>query len=99
MDIYCPRCAEPWSIDSIHDEVDARQSLQGGSRSVSFNEVLQQFQAQGCKALTEAYGDMECEKAQGDDRTRLRAEVASAMYDLLGDDIDGAAAMMEDFGF
>ena len=25
MDIYCPKCAEPWDNDSLHEEVDARR--------------------------------------------------------------------------
>lgn len=28
-----------------------------------------------------------------------RTEVAALLYDLLGDDVDGVAAMLEDFGF
>jgi hypothetical protein len=30
---------------------------------------------------------------------KREAEVASAMHDILGDDIDGIASMMEDMGF
>ena len=27
MDIYCARCGEPWDIDSLHEEVNARQEF------------------------------------------------------------------------
>lgn len=50
--------------------------------------VAADFRKLGCEAVT----GRQCE-AQ-DSRTTL---AASAMYELLGDDMDGAAAMIEDF--
>lgn len=87
MDLYCPNCGEPWDNDCIHEEVSERAD---GS---TYRTVLREFQAVGCKALT-VYGEQEC-VASGSER----AAVASAMYDLLGDDADGAMAMMQDFGY
>ncbi len=91
MDIYCPRCGEPWDNDCLHEEAEERKNLHlpGGD----YKTVLRQFQSEGCQALHAAYGAGQCERSNS-----LRASVASAMYDLLGDDVDGAAAMMEDFG-
>ena len=56
----------------------------------SYAEVARDFQQRGCVAL----GEPRCERA--DD---LRHEVMGAMFDLLGDDIDGAASMMDDFEY
>lgn len=55
----------------------------------TFNTVLRDFQQRGCPAL-----DMTCSTGREDSM----APYADALYDLLGDDIDGAAAMLEDFG-
>jgi hypothetical protein len=55
-----------------------------------FNEVRQEFYNKGCEALTQ-YG-ARCEAgAQADPRI-------SMAYDLLGSDIDGAIATLDDMG-
>lgn len=56
----------------------------------TFAAVQRDFQVTGCLALGES-------RHVGGDR--MRAEVSSAMFDLMGDDIDGVAAMMEDFEY
>lgn len=93
MDIYCPNCGEAWDNDSLHEEAYARAEFQDYSE-YPYREVMRDFQRRGCEALATAFGPQTCQASQSD-----RAVVASAMYDLLGDDMDGAAAMMEDFGF
>ena len=55
----------------------------------NYTEALRAFQSEGCAAI---WGGTPCERAEG-------GLYASALYDLLGDDSDGAAAMMEDFDF
>jgi hypothetical protein len=55
---------------------------------------MRDFQRRGCEALSTAFGRQDCQP-----RHNERTDVASAMYDLLGDDMDGAAAMFEDLGF
>jgi hypothetical protein len=51
----------------------------------TYTEVMRDFQQRGCEALGESHGEGESNP------------YADALYDLLGDDLDGAAAMMEDF--
>lgn len=87
MDIMCPRCGEPWEIDSIHEEV-AERVYEG--RTATYASVAREFQSRGCAAFT-AYG-ARCTGLPD----KGRAAAASAMYDLLGDDLDGAASMLED---
>ena len=43
MDIRCPKCAESWDVDSIHDEADYRGE--------TFDAVRREFFANGCVAL------------------------------------------------
>jgi len=88
MDIMCPRCGEPWDNDELHEEASHRQ--EEGLNS-SYATVAADFRVRGCGAFT-AYG-AECNaEALGSGR----AAAASALYDLLGDDMDGAAAMLDD---
>lgn len=102
MDILCPNCAEPWDFDILHEEVDARwpdkpwlhkgdDDRQRQARYKKYyDEVRADFQSKGCEGLT-CIGT-KCSKKPD----KQRAMAASAMYDLLGDDMDGAAAMLED---
>lgn len=111
MDLYCPQCGEPWDIDSLHEEAEARYGLPyyktrddqtHGRRNPAwvekeyqevFNRVRAEFQVKGCDALHAIGGHCEPPSEWG----KTRARLASAAYDLLGDDIDGAAAMLEDW--
>ncbi len=83
MDIYCPKCGEPLDNDCLHDEAD--------EQGISYAEVAANFRAKGCEALT-VYGNGEPCVPTGS----YRAAAMDALYDLLGDDMDGAASMMED---
>lgn len=86
MDVRCPRCGEPWDNDSIHDEVEARQER---GQQADYASVAAEFRRSGCVAFREAFGAARCERRPG-------MEPISVVYDLLGDDMDGAAAMLED---
>lgn len=56
-------------------------------QDLSYDEVAARFRQKGCVAITE----VECKR-----RTSKRTLLASAMYDMMGDDMDGSAAMFED---
>lgn len=62
-----------------------------------YQQVSAEFRREGCKAL-KSFGNMNCKPKERDSEDLTMAEAASAMYDILGDDMDGAAAMLEDFG-
>lgn len=85
MDLYCPKrgCGEPVENDELHEAVE-------GGLFDNYTAALRAFQSKGCEVLnlTHSTGN-----------TSMHADVASVMYDLLGDDADGAAALMEDFGY
>lgn len=72
-----------------------------------YKQVSSEFRSIGCKAL-KSFGPMRSckpreveENSLERDRTfnLTRSEAAGALYDILGDDMDGAAAMLEDMGF
>lgn len=82
MDIICPICAEPWEIDTLHDYAEEQDQ--------TFAQVSKAFRTKGCGKAFDAWGITTC---KADDRAGMRLVLA----DLLGDDIDGYAALMEDF--
>lgn len=81
MDLYCVRCGEPWNIDTFHEVA--------GEKGVSFPQVIADFRQNGCVAT--GWTPL-CAPSRP-----LVAEASAAMFDLLGDDVDGIASMMEDF--
>lgn len=102
MDIYCPTCREPWDNDSLHDEADARKGQAPAPNTVgamlstgtSYNAVAEDFRKRGCKALELAFGPQpSCKPMAGEEGAR---EAINVVYELLGDDMDGAACFFED---
>lgn len=113
MDLYCVRCGEPWDFDTLHEEAELRYENEYGVEHRTtyqrdsdlaerryrpiFDQIAKDFRTLGCQALKEFRGtDAPCEGAPSI-RAGDRAAVASALYDLLGDDMDGAAALLDDF--
>lgn len=102
MDIHCPVCGEPWDHDSLHEEADARFQAKYGHRFRGstqdngpayyrlYDEVSAQFRTTGCHALFGARHNTESPSV-------LRAQASAALMDIMPDDLDGVAAMMEDF--
>ncbi len=73
MDLYYPRCGEPWDMDYVLHEMDVieRADFKAG---------------RGCPSC----------KGKEVKKRPFRAEIAAALSDALGDDIDGLATEMED---
>jgi hypothetical protein len=85
MDVFCSHCGEPWDIYSIHEIV-------GGS----YNHKNVQFQQLGCGAFEVPPVECQAVTPEAGSPMDTRAQAAGAMYDLLGDDMDGAASMLDD---
>lgn len=86
MDIYCPKCGEPWDPDEAHE-----QAADTGS---TYTKVMRDFAVRGCRA----FGGR-CSAPDGTpDATfgMTRAEASGALFELLGDDVDGVASMLDD---
>lgn len=91
MDIHCPTCAEPYEIDYLHD---VASGLGTTDAPATFASVYADFRRRGCLALGERHGTV----LPMDDEARYRADARSMLADLLGDDVDGYASDVEDFG-
>lgn len=100
MDIACTFCGEPWDIDSLHDAAKERLDRLRDTLGEAdyppeglptyervFAQVRTDFLRRGCKALGEAHTEP---------RLTTRATVASALADIMGDDLDGMASALED---
>ena len=85
MDVKCPKCGEPWDNDSLHEAVKRRNNeAVDPNDKATYSEVAADFRSRGCAAL-----DATCSDNIADPRIAVA-------YDILGDDMDGAASIMED---
>lgn len=100
MDIYCRTCSEPWDNDSLHEEVEARLARKADNERLgatftlgtTYDEVAADFRKRGCKALVNGFGPQRsC--VPGDP---AQTEAFTVIYELMGDDMDGAASSIED---
>jgi len=82
MDIKCHKCGEPWDMDSLHEMGEWI------GEELSFNQARRRFYADGCTAFGTGHGTMDY----------ANGSIVAELADLLGDDIDGFAAMLEDLG-
>ncbi len=82
MDVRCPVCAEPWDTDELH------------YLDIPFKQAYRKFQIEGCAV----FGNRHNIPQDEEERRRINDQTAiiRGMYDILGDDVDGAAAEMED---
>ena len=73
MDIYCPRCGEPWDVYSLTDDMTPEEAkdLKAG---------------RGCPC---------CKGKEVKDKP-FRAIMSGELLSILGDDVDGVAASLED---
>lgn len=93
MDIYCPKCGEPFDHDCLHEEAEARMHgapAEGPVYQETYQQVKHEFYREGCGAL-KAFG-AKCSPAPDTNA----ASLAAMVYELSGDDLDGAAADLED---
>lgn len=92
MDIYCPVCREPWDNDELHFVAE--------ERGTSYKDVAADFRRRGCEALNSRHFCQICGEDEtfcSDPKQHLkRDEFVDAVYDLLGDDMDGAASTFDD---
>lgn len=91
MDLYCPRCGEPWDNDSLHEEVEERK--RAGEEDANYRDVSREFRTKGCGLALRAFtgNTQPCQQVNSN-----RTAIAAAMADLMGDDMDGFASSMDD---
>ena len=77
MDLYCPKCAEPWDNDSLHDAAK--------ENGTTYNTLPT------CSAARDAWLSV---PSHGEGKAHPGIAI---VYELSGDDMDGAASDLEDF--
>lgn len=94
----CPKCGEVWDIDTLHDIIDDENpdhpwTMENGRTDQPlyerdyFNPKLADFRRRGCASLG----------ARCNPNTTAHPAIGDLM-DLMGDDVDGVDALLEDFG-
>ena len=82
VDIYCRTCGTPWDTYEV-------QTCLAEELETTPAQALQLFQRKGCEAFPGA-------KCAEDAEPSLRGEATAVLLDLMPDDADGVAAMLED---
>ena len=99
MDILCTRCGEPWDISSLTDDMlpEEAEKLKAGNGCPCCVNKEQCSYEQNCDACSN-YQNYRCStnkfKLINNDARYIQRELS----EILGDDIDGLASEMEDFG-
>lgn len=91
MDAYCVHCGEPWDMYELHD-------IARGTNS-TYGKCYRLFTEYGCGFFTAAWdGDEEIKPCTHEpcEPEKFR-EGVKAIYEMLGDDSDGAISQIEDF--
>lgn len=88
MDVYCPKCGEPMDTEVFHEEAAERVAI---GEKATYASVSAEFRSKGCTALRE-FG-ARCNP----NVNATMASAAEVAFDVLGDDMDGAASMLEDY--
>lgn len=90
MNIYCKHCGEPWDLYELHEVADATGNYENLR---PFAEARALFYIHGC-GVFQNFPPSNCTAAPIVPRESLAA--VDALQDLLGDDVDGLASMLED---
>lgn len=89
MDIYCVKCGEPIDNDELHyiAEDDDRD----------YRTILRDFRVKGCVGLGAGYRcNTEPDTATDPVYGLTRSQASSALFDIMGDDVDGVMSEMQD---
>ncbi|MHC4752304.1 MAG: hypothetical protein ACYTFW_20820 [Planctomycetota bacterium] len=100
-DIICPNCKEPWEWWFLKEDLIWETKLDEhvceNWDGTLTDEIRAIFKELGWEFGENISHIIRCEACpQGKTKVTLRSELAAAMSDLLGDDIDGFISEMED---
>ena len=108
MDVHCSACGEPWDVyhlrhdaifetDLSHKEAEAWRSLPAKQRLLP--PYRDKFKAAGWQFGASILDVMRCPCCPKDAKPNPdKAALKAGLVEILGDDEDGIAAAMEDFG-
>ncbi len=99
MDLHCRFCGEPIDADELHDMPGVTSGLSGWSQEMYaglYSEAVRQWREFGCNAFSDRPRGFKLVPCS---RHSLKTDLAivTAVYEVLGDDMDAAAAAFEDF--
>ena len=104
MDLYCKRCGEPWELYFVEHEMELleKSRFHAGTDGPSCKGMQPCHRYMACHdcpdrdpVLTEtARCGIGLSKKLA--KRPFRVQIAAALHDVLGDDLDGLAAEMED---
>jgi len=104
MDVYCKRCGEPWDLDEVRHGMTASEQR----RFWDGRGCPSCFGKRPCNKRIDCRECMEWDGAMFECRVRrtkalaqkpFRAEATAVLHGILGDDLDGLAAELEDLEF
>lgn len=90
MDVVCKWCKEPWDMYEAHDIAKAT--------SQTYQQVMASFTKIGCAAFSEGMESIVATEKNCVDADAEPDQGIQTIYELLGNDMDGAASLIEDFG-
>jgi hypothetical protein len=88
MGIPCTTCGETYGFDELHDLA--------ADEGVTFADARRDFALRGCAVFGPRSGRSCDDRAEANADARDRGAMGAALFDLLGDDVDGIASMFED---
>jgi len=102
MDIYCKRCGEPWDAwGARHSDMtpEEYQRMMAGKGCPCCYGMTACDKTVDCLDCPEYVGHRcRANKSQALANRPLRAEAMAVVHEVLGDDIDGIAATLDDLG-
>lgn len=102
MDVYCKRCGEPWDLYGVqHGDMTAteRDSFWRGEGCPACYRQQPCDMEEDCEECPEYDWDIRscrANKSKKLTRTPFRSQLMAAFETMLGDDVDGLAAELED---
>lgn len=109
MDIHCANCREPWNFDFLLHELPyetdeaprfINEFIEGGGVFGNPDHIRDELAKQGWQFGSNILVVLRCEACKGKPVSETadgRSMAYQAIADILGDDIDGLAAELEDF--
>ena len=101
MDIYCKFCREPWDMYELHG---LAKTLFGEDTTPNYHKSKDLFYKFGCAAFGQGWDgimptEATCKPAVETEQDKTTRENLAMLQELLGDDVDGLAALSEDFRY
>jgi hypothetical protein len=108
MDVHCSKCGEPWDVyhlrhDAIFDIAINQEEAEGWSKLNARGRLSavyrERFKAAGWQFGESMLDVLRCPACPKDAKPdQEKVAIKSAITEALGDDEDGIASAMEDFG-